>query len=70
MDKIKRLSDTLLNTFNSFISNKISKFDSKKPVWMNKEITLPLKKRSKVIKKYYYDPTDHNKNLMVSTANE
>ena len=70
MDKIKILSDTLLNTFNNFISNKISKFDYKKLVWMNKEITLLLKKRSKVIKKYYNDPTDHNKNLMVSTANE
>ena len=31
---------------------------------MNKEITLLLKK------KYYHDPTDINKNLMVSTANE
>ena len=37
---------------------------------MNKEITLFLKKRSKFIKKYYNDPADHNKNLMVSTANE
>ena len=37
---------------------------------MNKEITLLLKKRSKLIKKYYNDPTNHNKNLMVSTANE
>ena len=37
---------------------------------MNKEITLLLEKRSKFIKKYYNDPTDHNKNLMVSTANE
>ena len=39
---------------------------------MNKEITLLLllKKRSKLIKKYYNDPTDHNKNLMVITANK
>ena len=64
------LSLTLLNIFNNFISNKISKFSYKKPVWMNKEITLLLKKRSKLTKKYYYDPTDHNKNLMVNAANE
>ena len=36
---------------------------------MNKEITLLLKKRLKLIKKYYNDPTDH-KYLMVSMANE
>ena len=52
-DKIKILNETLLNIFNNFIPNKISKFDYKKPVWMNKEITLLLllKKRSKLIKK-------------------
>ena len=69
-DKIKILNETLLNIFNNFISNKISKFDYKKPVWMNKGITLHLKKRSKLIKKYSNDTTDHNKNLIVSTANE
>ena len=37
---------------------------------MNKEITLFLKKRSKLIKKYYNDPTDHNKILMVGAASE
>ena len=37
---------------------------------MNKEIALLLKKRSKLTMKYYNDPTDHNKKLMVNTANE
>ena len=37
---------------------------------MNKEITLLLKKRSKHIKKYYNEPTDHIKNLVVNTENE
>ena len=69
-EKIKKLNDTLLNVFTNFIANKIYKFDYKKPVWMNKEITLLLKKRSKLTKKYYNDLTDHNKNLMVDTANE
>ena len=45
-DKIKILNETLLNIFNNFIPNKISKFDYKKLVWMNKEITLLLKKRN------------------------
>ena len=69
-DKIKILNETLLNIFSNFIPNKISKFDYQKPVWMNKEITLLLKKRLKPVKKYYNDPTNHNKSLMVTTANE
>ena len=56
MTKMKILNETLLNIFNNFILNKISKFDYKKPVWMNKEITLPLKKRSKLIKKTTITP--------------
>ena len=37
---------------------------------MNKEITLLLRKRWKLTKKYYNDPTDHNKNLQVNMTNE
>ena len=70
MKKIKILNETLLNVFNNFILNKISKFDYKKLVWMNKEMTLLLKKRSKLTKKYYNDPTDHNRNLVVNMVNE
>ena len=69
-EKIKILNEALLNIFNNFIPNKISKLDFKKPVWMNKEITLLLKKRSKLTKKYYNDPTYHNKSLMVNAAFE
>ena len=69
-EKIKILNKTLLNIFNNFIPNNISNFGHKKPVWMNKYIALLLKKRLKLTKKYYNDPTDHNKNLLVNTANE
>ena len=68
--KIKIMNETSLNIFNNFIPNKISKFDYNKLVWINKEVTLILKKRPQLIKKYCNDPTDHNKNLMVITANE
>ena len=68
--KIKLLNETLLNIFNGFIPNKIFKFDYKKPVWMNKEIKLLLKKRLKLTKKYCNNPSDHNKNLLVNVANE
>ena len=49
---------------------KFLKFDYKKLVWMNKEFTLLLTKSSKLTKKYYNESTDHNKNLLVNTANE
>ena len=31
---------------------------------------ITLEEKSKIIKKYYSDPTDHYKTLMLSTANE
>ena len=69
-EKIKILNGTLFSIFSNFFHNRISRFDYKNPVWMNKEITLFLKKRLKLTKKYYNDPTDHNKNLLVNTANK
>ena len=37
-EKNKILNETLLNIFNNFISNKISSFDYKNAVWMNKRL--------------------------------
>ena len=64
------LKETLLSIFNDFIPNEISKFDYKTMVWMNKEITLFLKRGSKLTKIYYNDLTDHSKILLIHTANE
>ena len=69
-EKIKILNETLFSIFHDFIPKKISKFDYKKPIWMNNEITLLLKKRLKLSKKYYNAPTDLNKSLMINTVNE
>ena len=44
-----------MNVFNNFIPNKTSKFGSRKPPWMNKEIISYLK-RSKLAKEYYNNP--------------
>ena len=41
-----------------------------KPFKQYKEITLLLKKRLKLTKKYHNDTTDHNRNLMVNAAYE
>ena len=59
-----------LSNIKNFIPNTVSKFDYKKLVWMKKKITLFLRKRWKLTKKYCNDPSDHNKNLLVNTANE
>ena len=45
-EKMKIPNETLLNIFNNVIPNKISKFDYKKPVWMNQTYYSSLKKKS------------------------
>ena len=65
-EKFKILYVNLSNIINNLTPNKISKLDYKKPVWINKEITLLLDRRSKLTNKYYNGPTD----MMVSLANE
>ena len=44
-EKAKILSETLMNTFNIFIPSKTSRFDYRKPAWMDKRIISYLKKR-------------------------
>ena len=43
-EKCKILTEILLNIFKNFIPNKTQKFDYKTPDWMNRSITLSLKK--------------------------
>ena len=38
--KTKKLTETVLNIFNNFIPDRISKLDYEKPVWMNNKIIL------------------------------
>ena len=45
-EKMKIPNETLLNIFNNVIPNKISKFDYKKSVWMNRTYYSSLKKKS------------------------
>ena len=59
-----------MNVFNNLITNRILKFDFKKPVWMNDKIISYLQKRSQLARKYYNNPTSHNKDLLVNTATE
>ena len=50
-----------MNIFRNCIPHKIKKFDYKTPEWINKSITLYLKKQFKLPKKYYMNPTANNK---------
>ena len=43
-EKCKILTDFLLNVFKNYIPHKTQKFGYKTPDWMNKSITLSLKK--------------------------
>lgn len=70
MKKLKYPLKLLLNIFNNSIPNNMSKWDYKKPVSMNKRITLFLKKKKKLTKKCYSDATNHSANLLANTPNE
>ena len=61
-EKVESLN-ILLNTFRNFISNKVVKFNYKYPNWMNPKIISTLRNRSTLIKWYYSNPTEENKNL-------
>ena len=49
-EKYVTLHETLLDIFNNFISNNLSKVDYKKAVWMNKEITFFLEKNQNFLR--------------------
>ena len=69
-EKCKILTDILLNVFKNFIPHKTLKCDYKTPDWMDKSITLSLRKRSKLTKRYYANPTDYNKEMLLHQVSE
>ena len=68
-EKYKILTDVLLIVFKNYIPHKTQKFDYKTPDWMNKSITLSLKKRSKFTKRYA-NPTDYSKEILLRQVSE
>ena len=66
----KLLTDTLMNVFRNYIPHKTKKFDYKTPEWMNTLIISALKKRSILVKKYYRNPSEYNKETLLNQANE
>ena len=59
-----------MNIFRNYIPHKTKKFDYKTPEWMNTLIISALKKRSILVKRYYRNPSEHNKETLLNQANE
>ena len=69
-EKTKSLNNILLNIFRNFIPNNVIKFDYQYPKWMNPKIISSLRNRSKLTKRYYFDPTEENINLLSAKSNK
>ena len=73
-EKVKSLCSILLNVFRNFVPNKAIKadFDSliRYPSWRNPNIISYLGNRSKLIKRYYSNPTEENKSLLTPKSNK
>ena len=59
-----------MNIFENFIPHKTKKFDYKTPEWMNSMVIYSLKKRKKLAKIFYKNPSDYNKNALFDQANK
>ena len=59
-----------MNIFENFIPHKTKKFDYKTPEWMNSMVISSLKKRKKLAKIFYKNPSDYNKNVLFDQANK
>ena len=52
-ENVRFFGETLKNIFSNYIPNRRIKIDYRKPKWMTPKILAVLKKRSKLLKKYY-----------------
>lgn len=66
---IKFLTATLTNIFHNFIPRKTKKMDYKIPERINSKINFPLKERKKLVKMFYKNSSDYNKNNLFFQVN-
>ena len=59
-----------MNIFRNYIPHKTKNFDYKTPEWMNTLIISALKKRPILVKRYYRNPFEYNKETLLNQANE
>ena len=59
-----------MNILNNFAPHKLLKFNYKQPPWMNLEISSCLRKRAKLTKLFYKNPSNSPKELLMSRSTE
>ena len=59
-----------MNIIRNFIPHKTKKFDYKNPEWMNTFIISALNKSSILLKRYYRNPSEYNKETLINQSNE
>ena len=60
-ENVRLFGDTLKNIFSNYIPNRRIQIDYRKPKWMTPKTFAALRKRSKLSKKYYANPSMVNK---------
>ena len=69
-ENCRLLTVTLFNIFRNYIPHKTKKFDYKTPEWMNILIISALKNWSILVKRYYRNPSEYNKETLLNQVNE
>ena len=69
-EKIQVLSDVLMNILSNFVPQKLLKFNYKQSSQMNPKISFSLRKRAKLTKLFYINPSDSLKELLISKSTE
>ena len=59
-----------MNILSNFVPHKLLKFNYKQPPWMNPKISSSLRKRAKLTKLFYKNPSDSLKELLMSKSTE
>ena len=67
-EKIQVLSDVSMNILSNFVPHKLLKFNYKQPSQINPKISFSLRKRAKLTKLLYINPSDSLKELLMSTT--
>ena len=53
-----------MNILSNFVPNKLCMFNHKQPPWMNPKFSCSLRKRAKITKLFYKNPSDSLKELL------
>ena len=69
-EKVQVFGEVLMNILSNFVPHKLLNFNYKQPPWMNPKISSSLRKRPKLTKLFYKDPSNSLKELLMSKSSE